>query len=648
MKGDIGKMDTKCTENYKEQYKKYNETDCKLFWTILTLLLLGLAIVRYFYHLDARDGFAVDEPQTFSAAVGYLRTNSLYLWDFWKDESSNVSYGANMRPFLILLAYWMKIFGVSLVSARSLSAVLGCVFILSCIFITKKLFQRVDITIITVTFILLHPEMTYLFRFIRMYALVLVLSVWFIYFAYLALTKGNHFNGNNRITAFIKRNFDFNLGYVILALVICYVSATIHNIQMVLCGGMALFVLYKAVIYREKKFINLVLLGLACIALGIVGIVFNSIFDFFPMIWYFAGSLQYWVSLGTQNNTMYFWDNVNAVSNQLLMLFGWGMAVVSILGKEDREKKDQLVYLLLMQIVSIVFFVWFANRYYQNRYLCFLTPISILIFAVGLVNIVGRCWKKDIIIAILLCVVAVQTYNKNFNYIYTLWNVAASQKVYQKLNILFAAEEMDVLAVDFDLQLYGYFASQELESINYNVWDDYDTEYSFKAVSEFAQNYPRGLVWIQATHLFDRRIDQRHFIQNWTDRIAGYGIDNYNIEIGQLNYIKAEKKEKAEGEWSGKEIVTIEHEQNTNSYWLKLCGDVLDNESKFICIKLWSESEEGEIEEMRYQLDIPQIADREDYNYIYRVEIDTTGEVKAASNYAAVDDGSLEECVFGE
>ena len=60
MKGDIGKMDTKCTEKYREQYKKYNETDCILFWTIITLLLLGLAIARYFYHLDARGGFAVE------------------------------------------------------------------------------------------------------------------------------------------------------------------------------------------------------------------------------------------------------------------------------------------------------------------------------------------------------------------------------------------------------------------------------------------------------------------------------------------------------------------------------------------------------------------------------------------------------------
>lgn len=641
-------MGTKGTNTYRKQYKKYNETDSKFLWIIITVLLLSLAIVRYFYHLDSREAFAVDEPQTFSTAVGYLRTGTLYQWDFWNNEISDISYGAHMAPFLILLAGWMRIFGVSLVAARSLSAFLGCIFILSCIFITKKLFQRLDITCITVLFTLFHPEVTYLFRFIRMYALVMVLSVWFIYFAYLALTKENHFNGGNKFTAFIKRNFNFNFSYVILTMAICYLSTTIHNIQMVLCGGMALFVLYKAVIYKEKKFINLVIIGLIFIVLGVIGILFNNIFDFIPMIWYFAGSLQYWVSIGTQNNTMYFWDNVNAVSNQLLMFFGWGMAIVFLLGKEEKSKKDELVYLLLIQIVSIVFFVWFANHYYQNRYLCFLTPISILIFAVGLVGVIGTYWKRDIIIAVLLCVVLVRTYNENFDYIYTIWNTPASQKVYQRLNDLLAVDDMDILAIDFDMQFKGYFASQELESINYNNWNDYDTEYSFKAVNEFAQKYPRGLVWVQSTHLFNRRIEQRIFLQNWTDRIAGNGIDNYNIEVGQLNYLKAEEKEEPKGDWSGKEIVTIEYEQNTNSYKLKLCGKPLNSNTKFVCIKLLLESEEGEVKEKHYQLGIPQISDKENYNYVYRIKNDTMEDVKTVSNYAIVDDGSLEERVFGE
>lgn len=630
-----------CT--YKERYKEINETNNKLIWGILSLLLLSAAVIRYFYRLDARMSFAVDEPQTFATAVGYLKTGTFYEWDFWNNKISDVEY-YGLVPYIKILALWMKVFGISLVSARCLSAVFGCLFILSCIYIIKRLFNRIDITVISTIFILMHPEITYWFRFIRMYAMLMLCSIWFAYFAYMALTKGNHFKGNNIFVKFIEKNLNFNFIYAALALGACYLASRLQEIQMVMCGGMALFAFYKAISCKERKYKNVVWIGIIGIFLGVVGFVFSGIFDIFPIIYYFAGSLKYWVSIGAWNNTMYIWDNVNAVSNQLLMYLGWGMAVVSIFSKNKKEEKDCLIYLLFIQIVSVIFFTWFANHYYQSRYLCFILPISIIIFAYGFVMFMGRGWKKDTILFSILLIVANRSLYQGFDYVYTLWDTPASQKIYERVGDLFEGEEIDVLAVDFDMQLFGYFASQELESINYNRWENYDTEYSFEAVHDFAQEYPRGLVWIQATHLFNRREEQKRFLQEWTDRVAGKRIDNYNIEIGKLNYIKPGNWEKYE-DLEIENFVTIEQGDNPKEYQLKLYGEILEQETKFVCIQLYLENENRVF---HYQLEVPQIEEKNNNCYIYNIELDVDEDIKTKNCYALVDYGNLVEGIFEE
>lgn len=631
--------------SYDKQYTQINETKNKVVWFIVTLILICLACARYFYCIDAREAFEVDEAQTFSAAVGYLNTGQLCLWDFWNCASSNEPYGYNIAPYLILLANWMKIFGVSLTSARCLSAVIGCIFILSCIFIIKKLFNRLDITIISVVFMIIHPEITYIFRFIRMYSLVMLLSIWFIYFMLMALTKPNHFKADNRIVHFITKNCNFNFLYAIGAIVVLYISSKTHNIQMVTCGGVLLFIFYKTISSNDRKYKNIACIGIVCITLGIIGILFGDILYKLPVINYFFGELKYWVRIDGTKAVGYFWDNVNAIANQPLIFLGWGLAVLSIWNKKEDKNKDSLLFLIFIQVIAIVFFVWFANRYYQFRYLCFIIPISIIIFSFGFVYILGKGLKQDILLAFILCINILQYYNSSFNYLYTLWDAPALQGAYAKIAEYSAEEdEIDILAYEHDMRYYGYFASKQLSNVSYQEWGNYDTPYSFCDVSDYAIDHSRALILVWQNFLFYRRESQRRFLQEWTDRIAGEGLDHYNVEVGRLNYIQPVEEEKISVNSERENPISIWKSEETNKYKLKLDGSILSDETQFVCIKLCLENESGESEEVYYQLGVPS-SENHKYYYIYEVYLNAD-EAALDLRYALAENERLVEYTF--
>lgn len=108
--------------------------------------------------------------------------------------------------------------------------------------------------------LILNTELTYIFRFVRMYCLWMVLTIWMFYFIFLALTKTNNFKHNNIFTRFIKQNLDFHLGYVCIVAVLGFFSFETHINTVITILGVGLFVLIKAITEREKRYVNLLIL----------------------------------------------------------------------------------------------------------------------------------------------------------------------------------------------------------------------------------------------------------------------------------------------------------------------------------------------------------------------------------------------------
>lgn len=614
---------------------KIVQSKSKIIKYIIMFAFLLLAVMRYFYILDARMAFEVDESLSLSRAVGFLNTGTFYEWDFANDCISDIPSNTH-QGYTVLLAAWLKLFGVSLMSARTLSAVLGCLFVLSFVYISFQLFKRWDVTVIATTYVILEPNITYWFRFIRYYSVVLLLSIWVVYFAYQAIVKSNHFKSDHKLILFINRNFDYNFIYCVLTLVFGFAAAQIHNVQLVLFGGMLLFIMYKALVGRERKYRNVSIIALVLITIGSIALLWSDVLAKIPVLGYFMLELKYWASFG-QNNVEYLWDSVDALSNQLLMFMGWALAIGLLFSKaREKEEKEKVLYLLFIQIVSIVFMVWFGNHYYQARYLCFLLPISILLFSVGITEIFGRYLLADLIIIGLLVGNCGYILNNSYEYIYTLYTAPASQKVYELVNSQYPGEK-NILGMDMDMSVHGYFASQLLKDYNYIHWKNYDTDESFVEVIEFAKEYPRGLVWVIENQLFDRRQEQRIFLSAFTDRIAGQGLDNYNIEVGVLNYIQPTSMNSTvpngiigikESVLPGKEYCVV-----------AVDGKQIQEDAKFICIRLEVVKDGGDTELLCFQLGIPE--QKELTTWEYRIELEGAEAVSLDSLYAVVTDNEI-------
>lgn len=602
---------------------------------IIMFAFLLLAVIRYFYILDARMAFEVDESLSLSRAVGFMNTGTFYEWDFANDCISDIPSNSH-QGYTVLLAAWLKLFGVSLMSARTFSAVLGCLFVLSFVYISFQLFERWDVTVIATTYVILEPEITFLFRFIRYYSVVLLLSIWVVYFAYQAIVKSNHFKSDHKLILFINRNFDYNFVYCLLMVVSGFAVGQIHNIQLVLYGGMLLFIMYKALVGKERKYRNVSIIALFLIVIGSIGLLWSDVLAKIPVLGYFMLELKYWASFG-QNNVNYYWDSVDALSNQLLMFMGWALAIVLLFSKKrGKEEKEKVLYLVFIQVVSIVFMVCFANHYYQARYLSFLLPISILIFSVGITDVFGRYLLADLLIAGLLVSNFGYILNSSYEYLYTLHTAPGSQEVYEMVNSQYPGEK-NILGVDMDMSVHGYFASQFLEDYNYNQWEKYDTDESFVDVTEFAKEYPNGLVWVIENQIFNRRQMQRRFLIEFTDRIAGQGLDNYNIEVGVLNYIQPTSINNTvpngiigmkESVLPGKEYCVV-----------AVDGKQIQEDAEFICIRLEVVRNGGDTELLCFQLGIPE--QKELTTWEYRIELEGAEAVSLDSLYAVVTENEL-------
>ena len=103
----------------------------------VTLFLIILASAIFFSDIAIYNtSFTNDEFQSVSVAQNLLEGNGFVRST---DLTAPQKY-TRAWPAAILLAAWMKVFGISELSCKGLSAVYGILFVISAVYITYKLF----------------------------------------------------------------------------------------------------------------------------------------------------------------------------------------------------------------------------------------------------------------------------------------------------------------------------------------------------------------------------------------------------------------------------------------------------------------------------------------------------------------------------
>lgn len=579
------------------------DLESKRCWIVISGILLLAAIVRYFYHLDAWPCFQDDEFQTFGAAYGYFKTGTFRQWDFVNNCISNATYN-RAWPYTILLANWIRIFGLSEMSCRAMSALLGLFFVASCIYITKQLFENIKITFAAVLIILSNSTVTEFFRYTRMYALLLPVCLWMVYFAFCALTKENHFRDNTRngVLVFIKKNFDFHLGYVMGSLLLLYIGWQVHVNLLILCLGIMLFVFYKALSTKERKYVIVSVIIISLIALFGMGAVFYEYMKRLPILGEIAGSLRKHSGLFTNIHKEYFYFTLDEFGSYILGILFCVMYIVvlfKMLHKrlEGREKCDIMIFLGSIVFTTVVFFVFFTKRYYSPHYIIMLISISAMVYAVGYASLCQ--WKRSIgvVITVYFILAVFINIGRSYNELYTASSHNDFIPAYGTIAKYYDLET-DIIPIAGVYTRTYYFS----QVANHWIIAGLNTDNSMDTLMEFAEENPEGILSCEHGKLYHLNQGAKELMLKWSDRLAGQGVDSYNVELSHYHFIDGEKTDIAEE--VDKYAVDFDREGQS----AKILVDVGDfgEDEKILCVKVNVSGIDGEQFARIFQLRLPE------------------------------------------
>ncbi len=393
---------------------------------LLYKLALGglsvLAVVLYMYDLSYYD-WLPDEPLVVSAAKGYLETGKYTQWDFWMNQSSTREYDrAWVHTWMVAQSF--KLFGVSEWSARIVSVVLGVITVpimygVSYFFLRNRLAALIA----TLVFIL-HPYPTAYFRRTRMYALFLPSFILLGYLSYQSLVKQKVYDWFlYKRYAWVKKYLNYNWGLVVGALFLLYFVVMVHKLGTIILPILFLFVLYLIVLKKQIRLLYLLLVSL--FVFGIIGVLISLKTNVFLRIY-----------MGESIFTFFQVYKTAYVEHLFLSPFQPSLSIsfllVGLVMLRWTKRDARWVFLYLIIATTIVLFVFVIDYSLNNnfRYIMHLIPFACML-VVGIVLKINNLiafrplrWILPIIIVVL----SVGNFSKNFEWIYRTYPEAQFSK----------------------------------------------------------------------------------------------------------------------------------------------------------------------------------------------------------------------------
>lgn len=520
------KLDKNITPNYINTIKVEKNKNI----IVLGILVLIFLTVVYTYRLGV-ENFHNDEHYHVLAAIGYLKTGNFIQWDM----VNNVPWEEYTRgwPYTWLIAQSFKLFGVSEVSARLVSVLCGLIFAAIFYKMMNKLTNNMYFSAICTLLLGIHPNLIDIFRTVRMYSLMMVCGLLLFIYIYRTLYYGNNFKTHNKVSDWITANFDFNIGYALLSLLLIGFTYLIMPNPLIMLLGIFMFIVLQYIKSKETKyFFTLLLVALT----GIVFIVARIMPDAFPDIISTAVNAFF---IHTTNATgyeqtihlQYFWAVIAYPGGLILGTFFFllGSAVLV----KNKELQFFVKYMFSVIFCTFLFFVFFAHRYFQTRYMIFLLPMVFFLIAIGYYAVYSKLHAKGkIILNLLLAILIINISSYTFGYLYD----------HKNDNAIFSeayAELADYWGSDNLLPLYSYhYRSEYLQQFKQVAFQAY-VEDEIDNLVVFAEKYPNGVISIETQKYYMQSNDMKNFTTNFLNHFAGTGRDDNWVELYEYNFIES-------------------------------------------------------------------------------------------------------------
>ena len=204
---------------------------------IAGVIVLLISAFLIFYRLGYFDIWE-DENLVINAAVGVTEQG----WSYFDEGYSRA------RLHTIIIAGLIELFGDSEFIGRLPSAVFGVGFVLLAFFVFARWYGLAWLAILLPLICLMNDRFLLLFRYMRMYALLIPLFLAGTYLIYQTIEMFQQRNvaGSERPAHFKK------WGMVALSVVFILLLAHIHKLSMIVLPVFGLFIVYKALIERNK------------------------------------------------------------------------------------------------------------------------------------------------------------------------------------------------------------------------------------------------------------------------------------------------------------------------------------------------------------------------------------------------------------
>jgi len=420
---------------------------------------------------------------------------SNYLWDWVKDKPTQTHY-SRAWPHLFSLSAVYKFFSISHFSSRIISVITGTLLIPVSFIFARYFLGSVSISLLYSSLIVFGFNFIDISRYTRMYSTFIFVFLLAVYFIFKTIEE--------------KKNKLLNL---ILATIFFSLAYFLHLLTLLLPTAIYVYSFYFGFIKKEKKykkifyFLSTILLFLFYLKLGLN-------IDFFQ--------IQFSSWLNTPH-----WQYLKLLFNHPLpAIISLGLIIANLPRLFDNKKT---AYLVIIVFTSLIYLIFFSKPPPGSAYVINLLPIALWLLLLSINHFLKTNKKITQIVFTVLVFIAISRWILGVNYLYFGKNGQA--KPSQAYQVIFDNFQSDDQIIG--IQIRDYY----LKNLpNQTQVIDLPGKQSFtkkELIQLLDQSKSTFFLW-EKEKIVHLKPEVANYIKKNFQKLAGEGIDNYQIEIYYL------------------------------------------------------------------------------------------------------------------
>ncbi len=320
-------------------------------------VILVVCAFLFFYRLGYYDIWE-DENLVINAAKGFYENGFAYFKEGYD------------RAWLhtLIVSGSFHLFGISEWAGRFPSAVFGLAFVLICFYVFARWFGLAWLAILIPLICLMNDRFLILFRYMRMYALLIPLFLAGVYLMYRAVLafqqRGDADRSSPQRTKWL---------YVAVALVMVPLMAHVHKLSMILLPVAGFFILYQVLLHPSRRQMQLLWIALGG---GVLLLFFTFVVQLDAMRMFRQVANRIFSTHQFEPDYFGFVFENGLPLNSTLMFLLAGLGLLE--SKVSRHLKSLLILNYLFIIVALISMVYLiGNEGRDYRYIAHIVPFVV-------------------------------------------------------------------------------------------------------------------------------------------------------------------------------------------------------------------------------------------------------------------------------